>query len=74
MTPRLRALIIIAATIIWVANALLPLVSTYQSESGVGVGVLGLYGVALGLPELRKRGERDDGDDQTTSEDRHRER
>lgn len=62
MSPRWRAALLIAATLIWVGNALLPTVTKYQSESGVGVAVLGLYGIVLGLPELRRRGKRDDGE------------
>lgn len=55
MTPRLRALIIVAATVIGLANMVLPLVSDYESEGGVAVAVIGLYGVALGVPEIGKR-------------------
>lgn len=66
MTPRLLAVIIGAAIAIWIGNALLPLVSTYQSESGIGVAVLGLFGVALGVGEWKRRnGDEGDGDDES---------
>lgn len=55
VTPRLRLAILIAATIVWAVNTVLPFVSRYEGEPGLGVAVLGIYGVAFGLPEITRR-------------------
>lgn len=73
---RLRALIVVAATVVWIVSAILPVwAPKIPSEPGIGAAYMAVLAAALAFPEIERfrhggRRRREDDDDSGKGDDR----